>query len=454
MEKAEILFSGGTLVQSGGEFPGDLAVTEGRIAAVGAPGTLKGKRVVDLQGLYLFPGFIDPHVHPVYLDDLASCSLQGLYGGVTSFYSYVPFRPGERPGEVIRRWKAEWEGRCPGDYAFHGAFFDTAAQLDDLPACLAEGVTSFKMFMAYAKLGWMTRDPELFKVMRFLAREGGAACLHAQNGDIIDVLEDEFLAAGADWTRVFLDSQPAGAETEAIYRALTWGRTAGCSVYIPHISSKEGIALAGDLKARGWRFWGETCPQYLCLTWDGIRHLGPQAKVGPAIRQEEDRQALWEGIRRGIIDTIGSDHAPKSKYPGDDFFSAPFGSPQMETTLILLWEEGVAAGRIAPGDLVRLFSENPARFAGLYPRKGSLFPGADADLVVFDPLREGTLRQKELHGGAPYCLYEGKRVRGGIVSVWSGGREVIREGRPAEPGNRGRFLPTAAGKSQPAQLHL
>lgn len=438
--KAEIVFRRAGLVHPGGIIQGDLALSGGKIAAVGIPGSLEGGRILDLHGKLVFPGFIDPHLHPVYLDDLAAVSLGGLFGGVTATYSYVPFKPGDRPGEVIRRWKQEWAGRCPGHYGFHGAFFDTAAQLDDIPGCLAQGVSSFKMFLAYAKLGWMTRDPELFKVMRILAREGGCACLHAQNGDVIDVLEDEFLARGADWKDAFLLSQPASAETEAINRALTWGRETGCAVYIPHISSKEGIALAAELKWKGHRFWAETCPQYLGLTWEMIRDRGPQGKVGPAIRREEDRQALWEGIRAGWIDTIGSDHAPKAKYPRDDFFPAPFGSPQVETTFAILWEEGVNAGRIGPPDVARIFSENAARFAGLYPRKGSLLPGADADLVVVDPEKTWTIRQADLHGNAPYSLYEGKTIRGGIDSVWINGKETIREGEltAGEPG--GEFL--------------
>jgi dihydropyrimidinase len=218
-----------------------------------------------------------------------------------------------------------------------------------------------------------------------------------------------------------------------------------CPVYIPHISSDEGLQVMRFMKSKGVRVFAETCPQYLGLTWDQLKGRGPLGKVGPSIKTEEDRLALWGGVHSGVIDTIGSDHAPKDKKVSDDFFTAAYGSPEVETMLNVLWHEGVNRGYITPNRVASLLSENAARILGLFPRKGRLDRGADADILVFDPSRKWTITAENQHTNAAYSLFEGREVTGRVRHVLSRGKTVVEEDRFTGTPGRGTFLETRAG---------
>ncbi|MGC9311955.1 MAG: amidohydrolase family protein [Sediminispirochaetaceae bacterium] len=424
----------------------DIGIKGGTISKIDTPDTLKGSKVIDADGMYVLPGLIDPHTHPVYLDNMKDLSKTGLWGGVTTVIHYAYAKPGQSQLQIIKDWKAEGESTAYADFALHGGLFETIKQADEIPACFKEGVTSYKMFMSYAKLGWMTDDYALTKAMDFIGREGGMAALHAENGLAIDYIQDKLLAEKADITERFLETIPAIAEAEAIFRATYLGRLMHCPVYIPHISSEEAMKVVRYLKSQNYPIIAETCPQYLAQTWDELKKLGPLGKVGPAIKHKSDQVYLWDSIQNGIIDTIGSDHAPKPKKVDDDFFKAPYGTPEIETLLVNVWDEGVNRGRITPNDVARITSENTAKIMGLYPRKGRLDVGSDADVVIFDPKKEWTISGDNQHTNAEYSIFAGHKVMGRVSSVLSRGRVVIENEEFKGEAGQGTFLPTNTGQ--------
>ena len=429
----------------------DLGISGGVIQGIEEPGKASGDIAVDASGSFVLPGLIDPHLHPVYLDDMGSIAKTAAFGGVTTLVHYAYAKPGNSLVEIIKQYRQEGEAKSCLDFALHGGLFDTIKQADEIPEAFALGVTSFKMFMAYAKLGWNTDDYALTKAMDKIGglrkRDGaGMACIHAENGLAIDYIMDKMLAEKADFALRFLETSPDLAEAEGIFRAVYIGRLMDCPVYIPHVSSAEAIEVVRYLKSRGITVFAETCPQYLGLTWEELKGRGPLGKVGPSIKTPEDQEALWQAMREGLIDTLGSDHAPKDKKEGDDFFDAPYGSPEVETMLPVIWDRGVNRGLIGPGDIVRMMAENTAKVLGLFPQKGRLDIGADADVVVFDPAQSWTIKASNQHSQAGYCLFEGRRVLGRVRKVLARGRLIVDgetfNGRAGD----GRFLFTRSGQ--------
>jgi dihydropyrimidinase len=441
----EMLVSGGLVVYPEKTVRADVAVDGQRIAAVAPPGELAAKRTVAAEGCFVLPGVIDPHAHPVYLDDIASLSRSAAFGGVTTVVHYAYAKPGQSLLAELKKMRAEGEAGSCTDFALHGGLFETGKQAEEIPQAFGLGVTSFKMFMAYAKLGWMTDDYAMAKAMDLIGRNGGLACIHAETGLAIDYIQDRLLAEKADFAERFLETSPDVAEAEGIFRAVSIGRLMGCPVYIPHVSSSEGLATVRFLRERGARVYAETCPQYLGLTWEELKGRGALGKVGPAIKTEADRRALWEGTRQGVLNTIGSDHAPKPKTVEEDFFKAAYGSPEVETMLPVVWHYGVNSGWITPNQVAALLAENSARILGL-AGKGRLEPGADADLVVFDPAEAWTVTASRQHSKATYSLFEGKRLVGRVRKVLAGGRLIVDGEEFLGKAGQGRFLPTHAGK--------
>lgn len=426
----------------------NIGIFKGLIRSIDPEESMEAKMDLDAQGCYVFPGLIDPHLHPVYLDDLGAISRTAAYGGITTLVHYAYAKPGQSLLEVLRQYQKEGEEKSCLDFALHGGLFETLKQSEEIPRAVGLGVTSFKMFMAYAKLGWMTDDYAMSKAMDIIARRGAMACVHAETGLAIDYIQDRMLKEKANFTLRFQETSPDIAEAEGIFRAVSIGRLMGCPVYIPHISSREGVEVIRFLKQRSFRVFAETCPHYLGLTWSELKARGPLGKIGPSVKTREDQDALWKAVQEGLIDTIGSDHAPKDKKVKDDFFKAPYGAPGVETMLPMLWHNGVNSGRITPSQLVRMMAENPAKILGLYPQKGRLERGSDGDLVIFDPSERWTVSVSNQHSNTPYTLYEGKEILGRVVRVVAGGKLVVdRESFQGQAG-AGRFLPTRAGKWQ------
>jgi dihydropyrimidinase len=444
--KYDVLVRNGLVVYPEKTVRADIGIRGGSIESVSPGKSMDGVQVVDASGCYVLPGLVDPHTHPVYLDDMGGLAKSAAFGGVTTVIHYAYAKPGQSLKRVIEEWREEGEGISCIDFALHGGLFETLKQAEEIPAAFELGVTSFKVFMAYAKLGWMTDDYAMAKCMDIVGKRGGMVAVHAETGLAIDYIMDRMLSEKADFTERFLESSPDIAEAEGMFRAIHIGRLMNCPVYIPHISSAEGIEVMSFLKGRNIHVYAETCPQYLGLTWEALKSRGPLGKVGPSIKTEEDRLTLWRAVRDGVIDTIGSDHAPKDKKVGDDFFEAPYGSPEVETMLPVVWHTGVNSGYITPNGVASLLSERTARIMGIFPKKGRLDPGSDADMVLFDPSESWTVSAGNQHTGAAYTLFEGRELLGRVKKVISRGRLIVDGDEFLGSAGDGRFIPTRAGR--------
>jgi dihydropyrimidinase len=425
----------------------DIGVKGEKIAAIqlSLP-TKEAARVIDASGKYVMPGVIDVHVHPVYEDDMGGLSFTAAHGGITTLIHFAYAKPGMKLIDTIKNYQEEGLKKSYLDFGIHGTLFDPSSQIKEIPEAFNLGVASFKMFMTYAKLKWMTDDYHLTEAMDLIAECGGLAMVHAENGLVTDYLEDRSLKKGEDQKKVFLKTRPDLLEAEAIFRALTIAAITRCPLYIVHLSTAKGVIPIQQARAEGQKVYVETCPQYLTMTDAKLQKLGPLAKIGPPLRTEKDRIALWKAMKQGIIDVVASDHAPKAKRIEDPFFEAPYGSPQAETMLTITYDEGVNKGRIKLSKLVQLFSENPAKIFGLYPKKGTIQKGSDADLVIFDPNYVHTIQHKTQHSGAPYTLYGGRRCLGKLILSMQRGKILVEDGELKGRPGEGKFLSTKITK--------
>jgi len=444
----------GGLVVSGERIePLDLGIHEGKVIAVASDLRGTARREIDATGKYVLPGLLDVHTHPLYVDDVTSLSRSAAYGGITTVIYYAYAERGRSAVTTAKEFLNWAKADSLLDYGVHMGFFEPAAQVSQIPKLIELGITSFKFFMCYSRIGRMCDDYQLLRAFDIIADAGGLGMVHAENGLATDYLEDKFNAEGRDPAEVFVATRPGILEAEAVNRAICLAQVAGCPIYIPHVSAKEAVEVIAQAKARGWRVYGETCPQYLTLTGEEVFRQGPLAKIGPPLRGKEDQEALWRGLTQGVLDVIASDHAPKEKKKTDDFFQAAYGSPQVETMVEVVYEAGVNGGKITLPRLVQVMSENPAKIFGLYPRKGALAVGSDADLVIFDPQLEHTITGEEQHSNAPYTLYEGWRCLGRPVFSLQRGEVILEEGEVVAEAGRGKFLlPTQAGKVDPKDL--
>jgi dihydropyrimidinase len=446
-KKYDLLIQGGLVVTGFGIRKADVGIKGEQILSVesGLP-TEEASQVIDATGKYVMPGVIDVHVHPVYEDDMGGLSLTAAYGGTTTLIHFAYAKPGMKLIDTIKKYQGEGTQSSYLDFGIHGALFDPPSQIEEISKAFDLGVTSFKMFMTYAKLKWMTDDYHLTAAMDMIAESGGLAMVHAESGLVTDYLEDRSLKRGEDPKEVFLKTRPDYLEAEAIFRAISIAAVTHCPLYVVHLSAARGIAPIQQARAEGQVVYAETCPQYLTLTDSELQELGPLAKIGPPLRTEKDRLALWEAVQKGMIDVVASDHAPKAKKKDDPFFEAPFGSPQAETMLTITYAEGVNTGRIGPCKLVQLLCENPAKIFGLYPQKGVIQKGSNADLVIFDPNQLHTIQSQTQHSGAPYTLYEGRKCLGKPVLTMQRGKILVEDGEMKGRPGEGKFLATKIKK--------
>lgn len=450
MDHYDLLLTNGTVVTNGRMFRADVAVRGQTIAAVG-PNLPRenAAQVIDASGKYIFPGIIDVHVHPVYLDDVEHSARVAAYGGTTTVLHFAYARTGESLLREVEKMLADASARSPLDFGLHGGMFEAPKQVPEIPAVMRLGVRTFKFFQTYLKQGWYTDDYQLIKGMDLVAAGGGMAIVHCENGGAIDYLEDKYLKGPDASAKFFNASRPPALEEEGVFRAIRLAEVVGCRLYIPHVTTRRVLRHLVDARLAGLPVYAETCPQYLNLTQDILDTCGALAKIGPPIRSEEDRLALWDALRDGTLSVVASDHAPKSKDVHGDFLAQGFGSPQIETLLPMTYQGGVNEGHIGPVRLAQVLSENPARIFGLYPRKGAIAPGSDADLVVFDPNREFTIRAENQHSKVGYTLYEGRTVLGWPELSFQRGKPVLQDGEVVAVPGQGRFLATMEGAAEP-----
>jgi dihydropyrimidinase len=457
MSGGEIVLRGGTVVTAAGTTAADVLVRGERIAAVGIGLGGPEAEVVDVSGRYVLPGGVDPHTHldvafrgvPTS-DDFTSGTAAALAGGTTSIVDFCLQAKGAGVRETYERWREKLAAHPPlADVGFHFAVTDLApaGALEELAQLPAEGVASFKTYMAYPGRT-MLEDGDLFRVMRVAAQTGATVLVHAENGHVIDVLVQEALAAGRTAPRWHARTRPPGSEAEAVARAAQLAELAGARLYVVHVSCAAALAEVVAARGRGADVVAETCPQYLLI--DEARLDAPlEQAVGavftPPPRTAVDRGRLWAALADGALDVVSTDHCPfdlarKLPVPEPDFTQILNGAPGIEHRLVLLHHFGVRAGRLTLERWVELCATAPARLFGLAGRKGEIVPGADADLVVFDPARAWTITAAAQRSRVDHTPYEGMEVVGAVERVYLRGRLAVDGGEVVAPPGAGAFL--------------
>ncbi len=466
-----LLIRNGEIVTAADRFVADVYCDGGRVVAIGESLDKRGAKdeVLDAAGQFVFPGFIDPHVHmelpfmgTVSADDFFTGPASGVAGGTTCFIDFcIPAR-GQSLLEGLRLWQ-ERSRKSPVDYSYHMAITGWGEKTaEEMRAVVQEhGITSFKVFMAY-KGAIMVDDGELYQVMKQAARLGAVVTVHAENGDAVFHLQKELVAAGKVGPEYHPVSRPSAVEGEATERALMMAQLHGTRAYIVHMTCKEAAQALERAKLRGQRCYGETCPQYLLL--DDSVFAKPDLEgaayvMSPPIRPPHmgHHDALWTGLASGMLDSIGTDHCPftmeQKRMGKDDFTLIPNGAAGIEDRLQLLYTYAVCEGRFDLQRMVALGSTNPARIFGLYPRKGTIAVGSDADLVLYDPTVEGVRSARTHHSMCDRNIFEGFKVRGKPTHVIVNGRVRFRDGKLDLERGAGRFLKrevARAGAPQPA----
>jgi len=459
LTRTDTAIKGGTLVNSQGMYRADIFIEEGLIASI-EPGDSerKANNVIDATGKYVLPGIIDAHLHPVYADRIDTLSKAAPIGGITTLIPYIgAVKAWGKTGNLIdavRDFIAEGEKSASVDFGVHCSLTlnDMETIGDTIPAAIELGVNSFKVFMAYARRGMKLEDEHILKIMEIVSANDALLAVHAENGSIIDYLEDKAIAYGNLTPENFSPTHPNISEAEAVFRILALSDTVKCPLYLAHISAHESLDVLRLYKEWGKDdFFVETCPHYLTFTDDELLSKGALAKMAPPLRKKEDQDALWKAAAEGLIDVIGSDaagHAIKDKEPiRDNIFKGPNGIPGMVTMFPVAYAEGVMQDRISLPHLVELTSENPAKIFGLYPRKGVLKEGSDADVLIFDPGASFTLSAKNYPLNVGYSLYEGRVCSGSPSLVMQRGRILLEDGRLKDEPCQGRFIPALINNS-------
>src|SRR5712692_9394426 len=450
-----ILINSGTVVTATDLYQGDVLIEGERISAIATTLDVQADKILDASGKYVVPGGIDCHTHldmpfggTTSADDFESGTTAAAFGGTTSIVDFAIQYRGQTLHHAWETWMKKAEGKAVIDYGFHMIMTEVSDDLElEMDALVREGVTSFKLFMAYPGV-FMLDDASIFKALLRTGKNGGTICMHAENGGVIDVLVKRALAEGKTAPKYHALTRPARAEAEATHRAIALAEIAGVPIYIVHLSAAEALEMVTEARDRGLPAYAETCPQYLFLSYDNYEEPGfdgAKYVMSPPLRPKETQDRLWRGLAFNDLQAISTDHCPfclkEQKALGkDDFSKIPNGAPGIETRMSLVYDGGVRTGRISLNRFVELTSTSPAKIFGLFPRKVTIAPGSDADIVIFDPNRKTTLSAKTLHMKVDYNPYEGREVTGVAETVLSRGRLVIENGTFVGRAGSGSFI--------------
>ena len=450
-----LLIKNGTIVNASDIYRGDVFIEDDKITTIGTNLTMTADATVDATNRYVLPGGIDVHTHldmpfggTTSADDFESGTTAAAFGGTTSIVDFAIQYRGQSLHQALDAWRAKAEGKAVIDYGFHMIITELTDTVEaEMDAMVAQGVTSFKLFMAYPGV-FMLDDASIFRAMLRTAKNGGTICMHAENGGVIDVLVKKALAEGKTAPKYHALTRPARAEGEATHRAIALAEMADVPVYIVHLSAAEALEMVTEARDRGLPAYAETCPQYLFLSYDNYEEPGfdgAKYVMSPPLRPKETQDTLWRGLAGNDLQAISTDHCPfcmkEQKTLGEgDFSKIPNGAPGIETRMALVYDGGVRQGRISLNRWVELTSTSPAKIFGLFPRKGTIAPGSDADIVVFNPERTQTLSVKTLHMKVDYNPYEGRVVQGVSETVISRGTVLIQDDKFVGRKGAGRFL--------------
>lgn len=458
MLEFDLILKGGQIVTASDVYTADVAIHDGKVVLLGRELSFPAKKFIDVAGKYLLPGGIDVHTHldmpfggTVASDDFASGTIAAAFGGTTAVVDFAIQGKGQSLKQTIEVWQEKAAGKAVIDYGLHIAITDmNDAILAEMPEAIAAGYPSFKLFMTYD--GLRVNDDTMVKALHVTRDYGGLVCVHAENYYIIDYLVKKFLAEQKTEPIYHALSRPALAEAEATGRAIKLAQLAQAPLYIVHLSCQESLREVRQARKEGLPVMAETCPQYLLLSEDNYREPdfhGAKYVMSPPLRPRDNNEILWQALAKGDLQVVATDHCPfffkGQKEMGRDFFGKiPNGAPGIEARMPLLYGAGTAEGKISLQKLVEVSATNPAKIFGMYPHKGTIAVGSDADIVVFDPDQELILRKKILHENVDYTPYEGIRVKGYPVITIAGGRVVVENGRFLGEKGAGRFVKRSA----------
>jgi dihydropyrimidinase len=455
----DALIKNGTVVTATDTYAADLAIVDGKVYSIGKSLPQENTmRVFDASGKYVMPGGIDVHTHldmpfggTTSADDFETGTRAAAFGGTTTLIDFAIQYKGQTLRTAFDTWMQKAAPKAVSDYAFHCIITDLPdARIEEMSALIRDGVTSFKLFMAYPGV-FMLDDATIFRALRATSKNGGMVCMHAENGGAIDVIVKQALAEGKTAPKYHALTRPTTAEAEATSRAIALAEMAGAPIYIVHLSCHDALEKVREARDRGLPVYAETCPQYLYLSledMDAPGFEGAKYVFTPPLREKWHQEKLWSGLKHDHLQVVSTDHCPfcfkEQKEMGkDDFTKIPNGGPGIEHRMSLLYSGGVGKGRFSVNRFVELVSTTPAKIFGLYPRKGTIAVGSDADLVIFDPNREHTISAKTHHMRVDYSMFEGTRVKGMPDVVMSRGRVLVENDKFLGKAGSGSFLKRA-----------
>jgi len=451
-----LLIKGGRIVTAADDYVADVFVDGERISLIGSGLDVKADRTIDAAGKYVLPGCIDPHTHldmpfggTVTVDDFESGQGSAACGGTTCHVDFCIQGQGQTFAEALETWHGKANGKTLIDYGFHIAVTDLngPGRMEELAALPEQGITSYKLFMAYKNV-LQVDDETLFRAMEVASASGALVMVHAENGDAIDVLVGQALERGDTAPIFHALTRPPELEGEATNRAIQLARIADCPLYVVHVTCREAVEPIRRARDEGWRVWGETCTQYLFRTIDDLAEPnfeGAKYVYSPPARDASNHRVLWDAVRTDALSAISTDHCSflwdgQKTLGKDDFTKIPNGGPGLEDRLKMIHHFGVNEGRLTLNRMVDLLATQPARLFGLYPRKGTVAVGSDADLVIFDPERRETISASSHHSRCDYNMYEGTEVTGAPETVLLRGNVLVEDGElVASPGS-GQFV--------------
>ncbi len=452
----DILITNGQIVSAEETRTADVGIVGERIAEVGLRLPREGAgRVIDAAGKLVIPGGVDVHTHldmPLgdihSSDDFETGTRAAAFGGTTTIIDFANQKKGHSLHQAVEEWKARAAGKAVIDYGLHCTICDLApGVLEEVDELVGEGVSSFKVFTAYpGRL--MLEDGAILQVLQRCRRNGGLVCVHAENGPAIEALIHWALSSGHTEPKYHAITRPPVTEAEAARRVIALAEKAGAPLYIVHVTCRESLEQIAAARARSLPVFAETCPQYLYLTGDDLDRPGFEGAkyvLTPPLRTQRDREALWDGLRAGTLQAVSTDHCPfnyrgQKELGRDDFTKIPNGGPGIEHRLSLLYSGGVLTGRFSENRFVELVSTAPAKIFGLYPRKGAIVAGSDADVVIFNPQAERTISARTHHMRVDYSMYEGFKVRGAAEVVMTRGQVIVEQEACSARAGRGKFV--------------
>lgn len=448
------LIRGGRIVTAVDDYHADILIENESVATIGAKLDVAADQVIEARNKLVIPGGIDPHTHMELpfggtqsSDDFRTGTVAAAHGGTTTIIDFAVQNKGESLIAGLDRWHQKAEGKCAIDYGFHLITTELEDnQIEEMHTIMDEGVTSFKLFMAYPGV-FLVDDATIFRAMSAAGERGGLICMHAENGIVINEIIKRALSEGKTAPKYHALTRPTVAEAEGVHRAIAIAEMAEAPVYIVHLSCGDALNQVREARDRGIAAFAETCPQYLFLSIDdyGEDFNGAKFVMTPPLREKSNQTELWKGLKMDDLQVISTDHCPfcmkEQKELGKaDFTKIPNGAPGVEHRVPLIYNGGVVENRISLNRFVELTSTAAAKMFGLFPKKGTIAVGSDADMVVFDPEKEQTISVQSHHMNVDYSAYEGKKIKGTVETVLSRGKVVIDNGNyQGKPGD-GRFL--------------